>query len=416
MEKLKIFVSAYACEPYKGSEIGVGWNWVLEMSKFFDLWVMTRANNREVIEEYFAKNDRPCPIHFVYYDLPDWIKKFKKGMRGVRVYYNLWQIGTHRLIKKTMEENDIPIYHLLTYGNALWKASSYGQKKFFIWGPTGGLDRIEKEYSKHYSFRNRIVESVRRQVVNTLPMNFGFRSRCKNADLILCKARSTIRAIPEKYRHKAVQFTDVAANLKTVGYAQDFSDDRTIEYLVVGKLDAWRGYDLLLEALAEAIKVKQNLHLTILGEGSEKKKIEEIRKKRLLGQYVSMPGQVSMEKYKEYLMHSDVIVNPCLKEGAVTVSFDAMAYAKPFICIDTGGYTNYFSDEYAIVLPRQGRKATIDALSRALLKFSEGETRRSYSSKIAKVAARVSWEQKGKEIHDLIVEAYANRKENKNRI
>ena len=32
-ERLKIFVSAYACEPDLGSEIGVGWHWVLEMSK-----------------------------------------------------------------------------------------------------------------------------------------------------------------------------------------------------------------------------------------------------------------------------------------------------------------------------------------------------------------------------------------------
>lgn len=35
--RLKIFVSAYACEPDLGSEIGVGWHWVLEMSKYFEL-------------------------------------------------------------------------------------------------------------------------------------------------------------------------------------------------------------------------------------------------------------------------------------------------------------------------------------------------------------------------------------------
>ena len=34
MSKLKIFVSAYACEPGLGSEIGVGWHWVLEMSEY----------------------------------------------------------------------------------------------------------------------------------------------------------------------------------------------------------------------------------------------------------------------------------------------------------------------------------------------------------------------------------------------
>ncbi len=29
----KILLSAYACEPNKGSEAGIGWNWVLEIAK-----------------------------------------------------------------------------------------------------------------------------------------------------------------------------------------------------------------------------------------------------------------------------------------------------------------------------------------------------------------------------------------------
>ncbi len=31
MTSLKIFISAYACEPNLGSEIGVGWHWVLDI-------------------------------------------------------------------------------------------------------------------------------------------------------------------------------------------------------------------------------------------------------------------------------------------------------------------------------------------------------------------------------------------------
>lgn len=55
-ERLKIFVSAYACEPHLGSEIGVGWHWVLEMSKYFELWVLTRESNRHTIEPWIDKH------------------------------------------------------------------------------------------------------------------------------------------------------------------------------------------------------------------------------------------------------------------------------------------------------------------------------------------------------------------------
>ena len=66
------------------------------------------------------------------------------------------------------------------------------------------MDTIPREYSKHYTLRNRLVEFIRRLVVKTLPINIGFRKRCKNANIILCKAESTIKAIPKKYRNKAL--------------------------------------------------------------------------------------------------------------------------------------------------------------------------------------------------------------------
>ena len=156
--KIKIFVSAYACEPGKGSEIGVGWHWALEMSKYFELWVMTRANNQEPIEKYFVEHpEDDYGIHWVYYDCPSYIKRFKHQMRGVRTYYTLWQYGSNKLVKEVMEENDIEIFHLLTYGNAIWHISTFGQRKFFVWGPTGGVDTIPSEFSKHYAFKHRVI-------------------------------------------------------------------------------------------------------------------------------------------------------------------------------------------------------------------------------------------------------------------
>ena len=405
MEKRKIMVSAYACEPYKGSEIGVGWHWVLEMSKYYELWVVTRSNNKEPIEKFFKEKNLNSDIHFIYYDLPKFILKFKKGMRGVRLYYNLWQLGVNKIIKKTMIENNIEVFHLLTYGNALWYISSFGQKKFFIWGPTGGVDTIPREYSKHYTLRNRLVEFIRRLVVKTLPINIGFRKRCKNANIILCKAESTIKAIPKKYRNKALIFTDVATDISINNYVQKYEHEPPIEYLIIGKLDAWRGYDLLIEAFKIALNENKDIHLSIMGEGSDKKRISNLIKKYNLEDKVNMIGQVSMEEYYEYVKKSDVIVNPSLKEGAVTVSFDAMSFGKPFICIDTKGYTRYFNNEYAIVIPKKKRKETIETLKDAVIKLTDVDERKRLSENIIKQADRVSWENKGKEIYKLIEES-----------
>ncbi|HLE82176.1 MAG TPA: glycosyltransferase family 1 protein, partial [Dehalococcoidia bacterium] len=46
MKRWKVLISAYACEPGKGSEPNVGWNVAREMARQHDVWVLTRANNR----------------------------------------------------------------------------------------------------------------------------------------------------------------------------------------------------------------------------------------------------------------------------------------------------------------------------------------------------------------------------------
>lgn len=144
MKKQKIFVSAYACEPGLGSEIGVGWHWVLEMSKYFDLWVLTRRSNQHTIEPWVVEHPEYNHICFLYYDLPKWARFWKKGMRGVRLYYTLWQWLTDSIVRRTMQENDIEIYHLLTYGNALWPVSSYGKSNVLF----GGQQVQEQLYLK----------------------------------------------------------------------------------------------------------------------------------------------------------------------------------------------------------------------------------------------------------------------------
>ena len=50
-----IIVSAYSCEPLKGSEPAVGWNWVLELGKRNRVHVITRANNQTVIEQHLPE-------------------------------------------------------------------------------------------------------------------------------------------------------------------------------------------------------------------------------------------------------------------------------------------------------------------------------------------------------------------------
>ena len=401
--KLRIFVSAYACEPGLGSEIGVGWHWVLEMSKHFELWVLTRESNRGTIEPWIMQHPEFAGIHFLYFDLPKWARFWKKGMRGVRTYYNIWQYCTNRIVKRTMRKNDIKIFHHLTYGNVLWKVSSYGSKQFFVWGPVGGLETISAEYSNHYARKSRIIEWVRRATIKMLPINFGFKRRCRNADLILCKTEITRDHIPARYRDKSVLFTDVAVDRITQKENVAKRGNGTIEYITVGRLDAWRGFDLVIESFARAAANDKRMHLTIVGKGSDKARLAGLVEKLGLQEQVTFTGKVAMDEYYRLLANADVVVNASLKEGAVTVSFDTMAMGKPLICLDTTGYTRYFSNEYAVVIPRTSRKEVIAEIASAMKRLKDENERRTIGEKAKNAGKQFLWESRGIEYRDILM-------------
>lgn len=406
MTKQKIFVSAYACEPGLGSEIGVGWHWVLEMSKHFDLWVLTRCSNQLTIEPWIAEHPEYSHIRFLYFDLPKWARFWKKGLRGVRTYYNIWQWLTNGIVRRTMQENNIRIFHHLTYGNVLWKVSSYGQKQFFIWGPAGGVETIPEEYSRLYPRKMQLVERLRRTVAGNLKFNSGFKRRCKNADLILCKTDILRQHIPAHYRDKAILFTDVAVdNLLEAPAITESAPEKRVEFITVGRLDPWRGFDLAIEAFAKATEKNANIHLTVIGKGADKERLNALIAQLNLTDKVTMAGAVSMERYQECMRNCDVVVNASLKEGAVTVSFDSMAMGKPLICIDTTGYTRYFSPEYAEIIQRNDRKSTIQALADSMVKLTDTHTRYEMGKKAQQAGNQFTWASRGEEIYAAITKA-----------
>src|SRR5437588_12958155 len=98
-DRLKVLISAYACEPDKGSEPEVGWQWALQMARFHDITVLTRANNRAVIESELEKlqGQRPLPT-FVYHDRGALMLQVKSSFKAIHLYYLLWQRSAREVI------------------------------------------------------------------------------------------------------------------------------------------------------------------------------------------------------------------------------------------------------------------------------------------------------------------------------
>jgi len=156
-KKLKVLVSAYACEPDKGSELGVGWNWAKQIARFHEVWVITRANNREPIEKELQKNPI-SNLNFIYVDLLKWLSFWKSGQRGIYSYYYFWQLKVlvkglqlHRKVK-------FDLAHHITFGNCWMPATLSLMPIPFVWGPIGGAQKAPTSLVRHLKILNILYE------------------------------------------------------------------------------------------------------------------------------------------------------------------------------------------------------------------------------------------------------------------
>lgn len=141
-----ILATAYAINPYKGSEDGMGWNFVMQIARFNKVIAITRENNRIHIEKYMSENPNSLysNIQFLYFDLPYWMRFWEKGGRGAMLYYLMWQRGIVGFIKRQKLAFDNA--HNLNFHNDWTPSFLWKLEKPFVWGPVGHHPSIPSQY------------------------------------------------------------------------------------------------------------------------------------------------------------------------------------------------------------------------------------------------------------------------------
>ena len=103
------------------------------------------------------------------------------------------------------------------------------------------------------------------------------------------------------------------------------------------------------------------------------------------------------------MQNCDIVVNAALKEGAVTVAFDAIANGKPLVCIETGGYTRTLTSGMCEIVSKHDRQQTIHELFKGMERFCKSEERHTASDECHSMIKELSWETKGKAVRDAIL-------------
>lgn len=384
----KILVCAYACEPGSSSEQEVGWKWSTLLSECNDVYVLTRLSNKKTIEEYIDKHQNYSALKFIYFDLPDWSRKWKKAERGLYLYYLLWQWGAFLKARSVNKVEKFDIVHYITFGSLLLPNFMFLMPTKFVLGPVGGGENTPLRFIGEFSFKGKVAEIIRHSVQATQRLNPLFLLQCYRSDKILARTKETYKVIPTIFKHKVELMSETGVPEELLKYKRkEVRDTKEIRIITIGRFIHSKINILTLKVILDfKDRYKIPFKFYIVGDGYERPRLENFCRKNGLENDVIFTGWIPREEVFKHLSDSDIYYSTTFKEGGTFAFFEAVAMGIPVACLRISGPDMIVADDCGIKIEPTNPKEVIEGLSAGLYKLSTNPDLRRQYAKSAKLA------------------------------
>lgn len=390
---MRVLLSAYACEPNRGSEPEVGWQRALHMLSFADeVWVLTRSNNQPVIEADPLSQSNG--LHFIYYDLPAWALKLKRHAWFLRVYCFFWQWGAYREAAKRHHDNPFDcVYHVtfvsMQYGSFMGRLGIP-----FVIGPIAGGERSPFRLRLSLPIRGQAIELLRDLGILIQRCNPLSRSALGAATRIYVTTAESLRLIPRKWRSKTEVHLAIATS-KRATHNIERSPRDCPRFVFAGSLIYLKGAHLAIRALAEVRATVSGATLTLFGDGPAESWLRSEAERFGVTHAVEFAGRIPQEQLINLFKHYTVLVFPSLHDSGGSVVLEALSKGTPVVCLDLGGPGIIVNASCGVVVPTAGASehdtvARIAAAMSYLGAMSDAHSARLSEGAIAR-ANELSW-------------------------
>ena len=335
---MKILLSAYACEPNKGSEPEVGWKWVETLSKLgHEVYIVTRLNNKKNIENYLKKKNLKN-INFIYFDFSGIFFKLIKGKKNSfsYLYFILWQVAIYFVVKPYVKKIKFDFIHHVTLVSYRFPSFLCIYKVPFIYGPISGGDTVPFLLRKNFTFINKAKELLR-DISNFYVKYSPFLNLVFSKSKIICvNTAETKNFIPKKYHHKIKKILAIGLDKKKIK-KKKIKKKNSFNILYAGNLLDIKGINFVFQTFINLKKNNKNVFLTIAGDGKLKNKFFKFCKINKINRDVRFHGSISREKLFSLYKKNDLLFYPSLRDSGGFVILEAMSFYLPSAVLNNGG-------------------------------------------------------------------------------
>lgn len=402
--RLKVLISAYACEPNKGSEPEVGWQWALQMARFHDVTVLTRENNRAAIESEleWLRGKQPLP-RFLYHDRSQFLLDFKRRSKSVKWYYLLWQHSAREVVAILQAEHSFDLLHHVTFAGFRYPTAIWGHGVPTLWGPVGGIESVRASLLPWRHFTSMLVETLRglNNFVQAAPFQ-ALTQRSQASTRILASTREMQEAF-HRLGFQSQLMPTIGLKARELPFHPHERSRGPLRLLFVGNIITLKGVDLALEALKES---GIDATLTLFGTGNYQIAAQRLTHRLGLADRVFFKGRLPRLELLKIYPDYDVFVFPSLHDTGGYVLIEAMLNELPAVCLDCGGPAVAVAGGCGTKVPLGRRRQVIAGLAQALRQYDADRTLITSHGKAARehILKQYDWDTKGLEMAKVYAE------------
>jgi glycosyltransferase involved in cell wall biosynthesis len=337
-QRLRILLSAYACEPHLGSEPGIGWHWATRLARAgHEVRVLTRANNRASIESALAEDPVPN-LGFSYYDLPAWACRWKNhaGLCA-RLYYVAWQWGVYKVARGLCSEIRFDVVHHITFGVFRHPSFLAFLGPPFVFGPVGGGETAPEGLRRTFPLRGYMIDLVRDFANWIVRLDPLMTAMLRRSAATLCKTHETLGSIPARFREKCQVQVELGTDAQATAPVHHARPNGGLRVLYVGRLVYWKGLHLALRAFAEFHKLHPDARMTVIGKGPDDKWLQNLAANLGLDDAITWISHLERPGVMRAYARHDVFLFPSLHDSSGNVVLEALSCGVPVVCLDAGG-------------------------------------------------------------------------------
>jgi glycosyltransferase involved in cell wall biosynthesis len=391
-DRLKVLLSAYACEPHKGSEPHAGWCWSIYLAKTCDVTVITRSNNRCPIEQALANMPGPKP-KFIYYDPPVWIVRLKKRGLPLGLYYIIWQIGARCRVARFLAGFDV--VHHVTFNSFLVPGFWWCSTPVAILGPLGGGMTTPAVLLPIFG-SGRWREVFRTWCVRIGSFNPLLRRSLKFARTVIAANSDTKSLISSIHTGKLNSMVDVGIRAAQVRPSLPMATPRAFRILWVGSLEPRKAPLLALQAFARCSNHLGHAFLDFIGDGPQRGMLEKLAGSLGLAGRIRFRGRLKHDDAVAAFREADVFLFTSVRDTSGNVILEAMAAGLPSIILCHQGAAEMTTAETAIRVPPDYPELVARRLADGILTLAGNAELRARMGEAARqrVLKHFTWEKK----------------------